>query len=104
MEESGIEGFRTVFRSIQVHLSFDIKNFFVNNSTNASAESFNAKVKSDGMEMYKKDNAYQSQLLALKEKGMHFLQCLRTMEQRNIKKDDYLILWIMCLAATDKLY
>lgn len=44
VEDSGIEAFRTVSRSIQVHY-LSILNFFTNRSTNASAESFNAKVK-----------------------------------------------------------
>lgn len=44
VEESGIEAFKTVARSIHTH-RFSIVNFFVNRSTNASAESFNAKVK-----------------------------------------------------------
>lgn len=44
VEESGIESFRTVSRSIQAHY-LSILNFFLNRSTNASAESFNAKVK-----------------------------------------------------------
>ena len=44
VEESEIESFRTVSRSIQTHY-LSILNFFINRSTNASAESFNAKVK-----------------------------------------------------------
>lgn len=44
VEDSGIEAFRTVFRSIQANY-LSILNFFINRSTNASAESFNAKVK-----------------------------------------------------------
>lgn len=44
VESSGIESFRTVARSIQTHY-LNILNFFNNRSTNASAESFNAKVK-----------------------------------------------------------
>jgi transposase len=44
VEASGIEAFRTVSRSIQSHYLY-ILNFFINRSTNASAESFNAKVK-----------------------------------------------------------
>lgn len=44
VEDSGIEAFRTVSRSIQSHY-LSILNFFTNRSTNASAESFNAKVK-----------------------------------------------------------
>ncbi len=44
VESSGIESFRTVARSVQSHY-LSILNFFINRSTNASAESFNAKVK-----------------------------------------------------------
>ncbi|MGZ3956752.1 MAG: ISAon1 family transposase, partial [Flavisolibacter sp.] len=44
VEASAIESFTTVARSIQTHY-LDILNFFTNRSTNASAESFNAKVK-----------------------------------------------------------
>jgi len=44
VEASGIEAFRTVSRSIQSHYLY-ILNFFINRSTNASAESFNAKIK-----------------------------------------------------------
>ena len=44
VEECGIDPFKTVARSIQAHY-LSILNFFVNRSTNASAESFNAKVK-----------------------------------------------------------
>jgi transposase len=44
VEASGIESFRTVARSIQNHY-INILNFFNNRSTNAAAESFNAKVK-----------------------------------------------------------
>ncbi|ATP57806.1 DDE transposase [Pedobacter ginsengisoli] len=44
VEDSAIESFRTVSRSIQAHY-LSILNFFTNRSTNASAESFNAKVK-----------------------------------------------------------
>ncbi|RZK41506.1 MAG: DDE transposase [Pedobacter sp.] len=44
VEESGIEAFKTVSRSIRTHY-LSILNFFINRSTNASAESFNAKVK-----------------------------------------------------------
>ena len=45
VEESGIESFRTVYRSIETHYE-TILNYFNNRSTNASAESFNAKIKS----------------------------------------------------------
>jgi len=44
VERSGIESFRIVARSMRTHYS-NILNFFDNRSTNASAESFNAKVK-----------------------------------------------------------
>jgi transposase len=44
VEAASIESFKTVARSIQTHY-LDILNFFLNRSTNAAAESFNAKVK-----------------------------------------------------------
>lgn len=44
VESSGIDAFKTVARSVQTHYE-SILNFFDNRSTNASAESFNAKVK-----------------------------------------------------------
>ena len=44
VEAAGISAFDTVVRSIQSHYEY-ILNFFDNRSTNASAESFNAKVK-----------------------------------------------------------
>lgn len=44
VEDSGIDAFKTVARSVKVHYE-SILNFFDNRSTNASAESFNAKVK-----------------------------------------------------------
>lgn len=44
VEASGLEAFRTVSRSVQTHY-INILNFFNNHSTNASAESFNAKIK-----------------------------------------------------------
>jgi len=44
VEASGIDSFKTVARSIQTHY-LDILNFFTNRSTNAAAESFNAKIK-----------------------------------------------------------
>ena len=44
VESSGLESFKTVARSVQSHY-LSILNFFINRSTNASAESFNAKVK-----------------------------------------------------------
>ncbi len=43
---------------------------------------------SDGVELYKKRNNYDSLLIPLKEKGVDFVQCLRTMEERKIKKDE----------------
>ena len=45
VEKSGFKSFRTVSRSIQNNYQY-ILNFFDNRSTNASAESFNAKIKS----------------------------------------------------------
>ncbi|MFD1259037.1 transposase, partial [Mucilaginibacter terrae] len=44
VEAVGIDAFKTVARSVQTHYE-SILNFFNNRSTNASAESFNAKVK-----------------------------------------------------------
>lgn len=44
VEDSGIGAFKTVARSVQQHYE-SILNFFDNRSTNASAESFNAKIK-----------------------------------------------------------
>ena len=44
VEACGIESFKTVSRSVEAHY-LSILNFFINRSTNASAESFNAKVK-----------------------------------------------------------
>lgn len=44
VESAGIPSFKTVARSIQTHY-LNILNFFTNRSTNASAESFNAKIK-----------------------------------------------------------
>jgi transposase len=44
VEGSGIDAFKTVARSVQTHYE-SILNFFDNRSTNASAESFNAKIK-----------------------------------------------------------
>jgi len=44
VEACGIDSFRTVARSIQSHYLY-ILNFFINRATNASAESFNAKIK-----------------------------------------------------------
>lgn len=44
VEQSGFKNFATVMRSFQIHYD-SISNFFNNRSTNASAESFNAKIK-----------------------------------------------------------
>ncbi len=44
VEQSGFKNFATVMRTFQVHYD-SIANFFNNRSTNASAESFNAKIK-----------------------------------------------------------
>jgi transposase len=44
VETAGIDAFKTVARSVQTHYE-SILNFFDNRSTNASAESFNAKIK-----------------------------------------------------------
>nr|WP_262710322.1 transposase [Mucilaginibacter psychrotolerans] len=44
VEEVGLDAFKTVARSVQTHYE-SILNFFNNRSTNASAESFNAKIK-----------------------------------------------------------
>jgi|GEM_PF-4112542 len=44
VEDSGLKVFRTVARSIETHHQ-SIFNYFDNRSTNASAESFNAKIK-----------------------------------------------------------
>ncbi|WP_233164847.1 transposase [Pedobacter sp. ASV28] len=44
VEVCGIDSFRTAARSIQSHYLY-ILNFFINRATNASAESFNAKIK-----------------------------------------------------------
>ncbi|MBX2924179.1 MAG: transposase [Chitinophagaceae bacterium] len=44
VEAAKIDSFKTVAKSIQNHY-LDILNFFNNRSTNASAESFNAKIK-----------------------------------------------------------
>lgn len=44
VEQSGFKNFATVMRSFQIHYD-SIANFFNNRSTNASAESFNAKIK-----------------------------------------------------------
>jgi transposase len=44
VDDCGMDSFKTVARSIQTHY-LSILNFFNNRSTNASAESFNAKIK-----------------------------------------------------------
>jgi transposase len=44
VEESGFKSFNTISRTIQIHYQ-TILNYFNNRSTNASAESFNAKIK-----------------------------------------------------------
>ena len=44
VEESGFKAFNTVANSIQLNYN-SILNYFLNRSTNASAESFNAKIK-----------------------------------------------------------
>lgn len=44
VELSGFKNFATVMRSFQQHYA-SISNFFINRSTNAAAESFNAKIK-----------------------------------------------------------
>ncbi|WP_171817688.1 transposase [Chryseobacterium sp. StRB126] len=44
MEESDLRSFNTLKRTIMVHYN-DILNYFNNRSTNAAAESFNAKIK-----------------------------------------------------------
>lgn len=43
---------------------------------------------SDGVEMYKKSNHYDTLLLPLKERGVVFAQCARTMEERRIEKSE----------------
>ena len=43
---------------------------------------------SDGVEMYKKANSYQKLLVALKDKGVLFVQCSKTMEERKIDKNE----------------
>ncbi|MDX3913907.1 MAG: DsrE family protein [Pseudosphingobacterium sp.] len=42
----------------------------------------------DGVEMYKKANSYQELLVALKDKGVVFAQCSKTMEERKIDKGE----------------
>ncbi|OYX83198.1 MAG: hypothetical protein B7Y83_12295 [Flavobacteriales bacterium 32-34-25] len=43
---------------------------------------------SDGVEMYKKANSYQELLIALKDKGVIFVQCSKTMDERKIDKKE----------------
>lgn len=43
---------------------------------------------SDGVEMYKKANSYQELLIALKDKGVVFVQCSKTMEERKMDKNE----------------
>ena len=61
-EEAAIASFRTVARSIQHHY-IDILNFFNNRTTNAAAESFNAKIK-----------AFCSQFRGVKDKTFFFFR------------------------------
>ncbi|MDR2122076.1 MAG: transposase [Flavobacteriaceae bacterium] len=44
VEESGFKSFNTLLKTFIIHYN-DILNYFNNRSTNASAESFNAKIK-----------------------------------------------------------
>jgi transposase len=57
VEDAAITSFRTVARSIQQHY-IDILNFFNNRTTNAAAESFNAKIK-----------AFRAQFRGVKDKN-----------------------------------
>ena len=50
VEKSGSKNFNTVTRTIQQHYR-SILNYFDNRSTNASAESFNAKIKAFRMQL-----------------------------------------------------
>lgn len=43
---------------------------------------------SDGVEMYKKANSYLEVLTVLKDKGVVFAQCSKTMEERKIDKNE----------------
>ena len=45
VEKAGYESFKTIAETIQANY-YQVLNFFNNRSTNASAESFNAKIKS----------------------------------------------------------
>ncbi len=57
VEDARITSFRTVARSVQHHY-IDMLNFFLNRTTNAAAESFNAKIK-----------AFRSQFRGVKDKN-----------------------------------
>lgn len=50
VENTGFKSFNTLVRTITQHYS-DILNYFINRSTNASAESFNAKIKNFRMQL-----------------------------------------------------
>lgn len=41
-----------------------------------------------GVEIFKKNNTYRSQLLSLKEKDIIFLQCENTLNERHISKEE----------------
>ncbi|WP_160137379.1 DsrE family protein [Chryseobacterium sp. c4a] len=41
-----------------------------------------------GVEIFKKNNTYESQLLSLKDKGVVFLQCENTLREKQIAKDE----------------
>lgn len=41
-----------------------------------------------GVEIFKKNNTYESQLLSLKDKGVVFLQCENTLKEKHISKDE----------------
>lgn len=41
----------------------------------------------DGVEVFKKSNAYETTLRALQNKGVILAQCLNTMKERNISKE-----------------
>ncbi len=66
VEEFGNKAFSTVVRTISTHYN-DILNYFTNRSTNASAESFNAKIKN-----------FRIQLRGVKDKSF-FLYRLTTL-------------------------
>ncbi|MFC6269798.1 transposase, partial [Frigoriflavimonas asaccharolytica] len=50
IENAGFESFNTLMRTITQHYN-DILNYFINRSTNASTESFNAKIKNFRMQL-----------------------------------------------------